>query len=128
MPTLADGEVAYACRCGCGFKDVSLRLIVALHRLCDILGVPPEKMEINCICRCHRHNAVVGGEVRSHHCTDALIRRDCSEAADIKVEGITPASVADAAERIPDFRGGGIGRYKTFTHVDTRPNGPARWP
>jgi hypothetical protein len=31
------------------------------------------------------------------------------------------------ADGIPAFHRGGIGTYKTFTHVDHRPDGPARW-
>ena len=40
-------------------------------------------------------------------------------AADIQVSGVSPSDVADYAEKLlPNT--GGVGRYKTFTHVDVR--------
>ena len=49
-----------------------------------------------------------------------------ARAADIVVEGVESWEVADFAEQVLNGRGG-VGRYDTFTHVDTRSNGPARW-
>lgn len=45
-------------------------------------------------------------------------------ACDLNVPGVSPRSVADLAERIPGV--GGVGRYPSFTHVDTGPRG-RRW-
>ena len=46
-------------------------------------------------------------------------------AADIKVKGISPKKVAAYAEKLLP-NSGGIGIYKTFTHIDVRKT-KARW-
>ena len=46
-------------------------------------------------------------------------------AADIQVAGVSPSDVADYAEKLLPGTGG-IGRYKTFTHVDVRAT-KSRW-
>lgn len=46
-------------------------------------------------------------------------------AADIKVKDITPKQVAAYAEKLMP-NSGGIGTYKTFTHIDVRKT-KARW-
>lgn len=43
-----------------------------------------------------------------------------------RIVRVAPANVANIAERIPAFAKGGIGRYRTFTHLDTRGT-RARW-
>jgi uncharacterized protein YcbK (DUF882 family) len=48
-------------------------------------------------------------------------------AADIIIEGLTPEEMYMAAQRIPEFKQGGIGLYHNRIHVDTRRDGPARW-
>ena len=54
---------------------------------------------------------------KSQHCNGL--------AADIKVEGHTPKEVYNyACQLLGDH--GGVGRYKTFTHVDVRAN-KSRW-
>jgi hypothetical protein len=40
------------------------------------------------------------------------------------VQGVEPHLVYELAD---DMGIGGAGRYDTFTHVDSRTNGPARW-
>lgn len=63
------------------------------------------------------HNKKVGGATYSQHCYGM--------AADIKVSGVSASAVADYIETlIPNT--GGIGRYSTWTHVDTRKT-KSRW-
>jgi len=63
--------------------------------------------------RCPAHNAAVGGSSRSQHKEGT--------ATDIVVRGMSPDEVADACEKFD-----GLGRYDTFTHIDSRGSG-ARW-
>jgi uncharacterized protein YcbK (DUF882 family) len=64
------------------------------------------------------HNALVGGAADSQHLY--------GKAADIRVEDVDPATVADCLEdKHPDRYG--IGRYQTWTHIDVRSGPPARW-
>lgn len=62
------------------------------------------------------YNEAIGGAKFSQHME--------GKAADIVVVGVKPEVVATFCERT--FATGGVGRYKTFTHIDTRPN-RARW-
>lgn len=105
----------FTCHCGCGFNDVDETLVTRLEMLRHALGDVP--IVIWSGCRCHKHNAAVGGATHSQHLLGT--------AADIKVKGVSPSVVADAIdELLPN--GGGLGRYKTFTHIDSR-RGKARW-
>jgi len=104
----------FACRCGCGFDTVDHMLIVVLEVVRNHFRRP---VLINCGCRCPDHNRAVGGAQNSQHLV--------GKAADIVVDGISPDQVADYIDRIwPDL--GGLGRYRTFTHVDVRGR-RARW-
>ena len=58
-----------------------------------------------------------GSSKKSQHCNGL--------AADIRVAGVSPDRVADYAEQLLGDHGG-VGRYKTFTHVDVRAN-KSRW-
>ena len=69
------------------------------------------------------YNHRIGGVSRSMHLV-------CG-AADVIKYGFTPDEVADILETHPESDQFGIGRYKTFTHIDIRgmigrPS-PARW-
>lgn len=62
------------------------------------------------------HNQSVGGSKHSQHLL--------GKAADIRVSGISSERVYQKANDI--FNPGGVGRYRNFTHVDTRVN-RSRW-
>lgn len=68
--------------------------------------------------RCEKHNRDVGGSKNSRHVK--------GDATDIVVIGMTPDQVADDCENF-----NGLGRYNTFTHIDSRPllekKRKARW-
>lgn len=78
-----------------------------------------EPVNINSAFRTVAYNARgdVGGSPRSQH----LYAR----AADIWLPGVPPLAVAQYAEFLQPTKGG-IGVYKTFTHVDVREN-RSRW-
>lgn len=104
----------FACKCGCGFDDVSLELVAVLQDLREHFGLP---IVINSACRCEEHNERVGGSKGSKH-KEGI-------AADIVVRGKLPKEVH--AYLINKYGGKyGIGRYNTFTHIDVR-NYMARW-
>ena len=63
------------------------------------------------------HNKSAGGEGRSQHLYGM--------AADITVQDVKAAEVADYAETLLKNKGG-IGRYEQFTHVDVRRT-KSRW-
>lgn len=98
----------FACKCGCGLDTVDAEL---LNVLSGIRANFNTEIIINSGCRCRDHNAFVGGRAKSQH----LISR----AADIVVTGVLPVIVAEYLDsKYPDCYG--IGRYASFTHIDTR--------
>lgn len=103
----------FACSCGCGFDTVDVDTLTVLEQVRQHFNAP---VKITSGCRCADHNAKIGGSKKSQH-----VR---GRAADIQVQGVTPSDVADYIESI--MVGGGLGRYDTFTHIDTR-SGTARW-
>lgn len=101
--------------CHCQFKScdktkIDSRLIKNLQSKRDEWG---RAIKINSGYRCKKWNQVVGGAKKSQHLL--------GKAADIVVEGWGPLWVSNRCE---DFNG--LGRYKTFTHVDVRDR-KARW-
>jgi len=96
--------------------------------LCRVLrdlrsAIRPMPVRVSSWYRDSSYNLRIGGVARSMHMT-------CG-AADVIKAGFTPDEVADILERHPDSGEFGIGRYKTFTHIDIRGrigrNAPARW-
>jgi uncharacterized protein YcbK (DUF882 family) len=116
----------FACRgenC-CGHTAaVSERLLAGLEELRAIVngewGGEERGIRVNSGFRCRVHNGEVKGSVDSYHCT--------GEAADIWVMGMTSVKLASLAKKVEVFRGGGIGLYSGWVHVDVRKDGPARW-
>lgn len=103
----------FACKCGCGQNTVDAAL---LNYLQQIRSFFQKAVTITSGNRCKTHNKVVGGSSGSMHLF--------SRAADIVVVDISPELVAEYAEQIGVP---GVGRYKTFTHIDTRNGRRARW-
>jgi len=123
-PNFHPGE--FSCKCGGRYCDghspsspITRHLAWVLQRVREELGGKP--IHVTSGVRCIGWNKHVGGASDSCHLRGM--------AADLDVEGASPEEVADAVERlmengrIPD---GGLGRYPTFTHVDTRYRS-ARW-
>lgn len=107
-----------ACRCGCGFGlhpgDVDARLLAGLQLLRTILQKP---VHVNSCCRCKQHNLKEGGQPGSQHLL--------GKAVDIWFgtgSSVTVKRIAEIAETIPQFKGGGIIRYpkRGFCHLDVR--------
>ena len=108
----------FRCKCGkyCdGFPvEPDEGLVKLLERIREHFGKP---VTITSGIRCTSHNAAVDGASRSQHLYGT--------AADIKVKGVEPETVAAFAEGLLPGTGG-IGRYSTFTHVDVRKS-KSRW-
>ncbi len=105
----------FACKCGCGFDAMDYELLTVLEKISNLYG----PIAINCACRCVKHNAsaMVGGKPKSQHIF--------GKAADIKASGLPPDKLQEfLCNEYNDKYG--IGKYKTFTHIDVR-NGKARW-
>ena len=101
----------FDCPCDrCSETLIDLDHVKKLQKLRDDLNA---SIHINSAYRCLPHNTEVGGEPKSQHML--------GHATDIKVVGMTPDEVADACEGFD-----GLGRYSTFTHVDSR-GSKARW-
>ena len=95
-----------------------LELAGSLQELRDFVGVP---IKINSAYRSLEHNASIGGTNSSQHLF--------AKAADIVVEGKTPAQVATMIKLLileGKMKQGGIGVYDNFTHYDIR-GYKARW-
>jgi uncharacterized protein YcbK (DUF882 family) len=106
----------FRCKC-CGKlppQGIDPNLILKLEILRMLLG--DKQIIIRSGYRCPTHNKAVNGAPKSQHMY--------GKAADIAVMGVVPSAVAAAAE--PVFLNGGLGRYKDFTHVDSRKE-KARW-
>ena len=93
----------------CGFDTVDTELLLVLEKIRGYFNKP---VTITSGCRCMAYNEAVGGTANSQHTK--------GRAADIVVHGIEPDEVANYLEGF--MTSGGIGRYTTFTHVDTRTN------
>ena len=105
----------FACKCGCWFDTVDTETLQLLENIRNHFDAP---ITITSGCRCETYNKKVGGKKSSQHLR--------GRAADIQIEGHSPIAVSEYAEYLmPDW--GGVGRYNTFTHIDTR-TGKARWP
>jgi len=89
-------------------------LILKLETLRYRLG--NKALIINSGYRSESHNRRVGGAPKSLHLY--------GKAADIVVRGVSASRVYQEADKL--FSNGGVGKYNTFTHVDTR-SGKARF-
>ena len=116
-----------ACKCGCGLDSMDYETINLVQSICDyfaaILGVEKVMLRISSAARCYTYNSkpVADGGPGSNHKS----QHPRCRAIDFTIDGTKPQAVANyAATQIPSS--GGIGRYKTFTHVDTRQS-MSRW-
>ena len=98
----------FACKDGSDPIFVAPELVEILQKIRTHFG---RAVTINSAYRTASYNKKVGGATYSQHCYGM--------AADIKVKGIAPKTVAAYAETLMPNKGG-IGIYSTFTHIDVR--------
>ncbi len=104
----------FRCRCECGFATVDTELLKVLEVVRKRFNQP---IKINSGCRCVKYNKYIGGTVGSKHLQGI--------AADIVVKNVSPDDVYLFLDSyMPNSYG--LGKYKSFTHIDVRPI-KARW-
>lgn len=98
-----------------------------LWRHMDALEALREQLDfgliINSGYRCPKHNAAVGSSKNSQHMIFATDVRP-AYSGDIRLDNARLETLFDRAEA-HGFTG--IGRYRTFAHLDMRTGGNARW-
>jgi uncharacterized protein YcbK (DUF882 family) len=111
-----------ACKCNCGMDTIDFETLMVVQECCDhfaiVLGVDKVVVIINSGCRCNAHNEAVGGSLNSYH--------KKSRAIDFKIVGVLPVAVYAYLSTIYEDKYG-LGSYSSFTHIDTRTGGQARW-
>ena len=116
-----------ACHCECGFDSMDFETINVVQETCDHFALVQGKdkviLNINSAARCLEYNRKPiseggpGSNDQSQH--------PKARAIDFTISGIGSNDVYTYLdERYPDLYG--IGRYNSFTHLDTR-TGRARW-
>lgn len=128
----------FACKCGCGFDTVDYELLTALTRYRNYLSTLYAGMSIsiviNCGCRCKNHNDALrklhketGG--KQGEATAVNSQHIYGRAVDMKVFVdsvlLSPQAVHDHFNLYHNHFG--LGNYSTFTHIDCRSIGKARW-
>lgn len=104
----------FACSDGTDTIFIAPALVTVLQQIRDHFKAP---VTINSGYRTEAKNKAVGGATYSQH--------KYGTAADITVKGVAPKDVAAYAETILVGMGG-IGIYKSFTHIDVRKT-KSRW-
>lgn len=128
-----------ACPCGCGFdvadsKTVEIVQGAADHVL-EFTGAERVVVNINSWCRCREHNEVVQLSASPDYMPySSESTHMLGMAADFWIEIIKDGerSVIDphlVYEYLNRKYAGcfGFGKYNSFTHADSRTQGPARW-
>lgn len=104
----------FACTDGSDPIFIDSNLVNVLQKIRTHFGT---SVTITSAYRTPGRNKAVGGQTYSQHLY--------GKAADIKVKGVSPKTVAAYVEKIMP-KSGGIGIYNSFTHIDTRST-KARW-
>ena len=100
---------------GCHVNGCQPELLTALEEFRALVGKP---VHIDDAYRCPVHNAEVHGAAHSQHLQGI--------AADISVEGMTPAELEAVARQVPIIHGIGRADHADYLHVDVR-SVPAQW-
>lgn len=106
----------FACKCGCGYNDISPELVAKLDAAREEAGVP---FVVTSGCRCATHNKRVGGV---HNETDPNKSSSHTKgfAADIAAVGQNRGKILAACEKYFSRRGVG----DSYVHVDIDPAKP----
>ena len=114
----------FACKCSCGFDTVDHQLIKDLERLREHFG---QKITINSGCRCVEYNEKVQKNAKPLYAPyTSKSQHLYGRAADIVVQNVSPDKVYEFLDSYAPNRLG-LGKYKTFTHIDSRSGAAKRW-
>lgn len=128
-----------ACHCGCGFDVADSKTVEIVQEVADhvLESTQAERVivHINSWCRCKEHNETVQFEVNPDYVpysstSNHMLGNACDFWLEILKDGvkskIDPSIVYAYLNR--KYRDCfGFGNYKSFTHADSRSNGPKRW-
>jgi len=112
----------FACKCGCGFNTISLKLVQKLQNLREAWGFP---IVVNSGCRCFEHNRSISGSRNSYHLNGMGSDITVGSISQIVEEkGLDKAFVMLEFKNFcwTEFDGNGIIFYpaKKIVHVDVR--------
>jgi uncharacterized protein YcbK (DUF882 family) len=112
----------FACNCKCGFDTVDAELLEVLEDLESWFGVKITELYG---CRCRQHNESIKERDPSYVPYSSNSQHLFGKAADVKLDGIPPKMVYEYLDNKNPNKYG-LGKYKTFTHIDSRSK-KARW-
>jgi len=95
-----------------------MRAVDVVQAIRTITG---NRVDVSSGCRCTAHNKSEGGRSQSKHLQNKIT--GLCEAIDFTVVRVKPIVIYNLLD--PIWKGG-LGRYSTFTHIDSR-NIKARW-
>lgn len=116
----SDVDVKMKCTC-CGKGGISIATLIVLE---DVRRHFDKPVTITSGARCESYNKSVGGTKRSEHLVTES--EPLADAVDIVVEDVSPTQVYLYLKNTAYASLLGLGKYKEFTHVDTR-GYAARW-
>jgi len=110
------------CQCGnCNYQFADFETIMAIQFACnhfaELLNRPKVTLIITSAARCPEHNKTVGGARNSYHQTGAAI--------DHVIKDVSNYELAEFYRRNYPNKFG-VGEYRNFVHLDSRPDA-ARW-
>ena len=73
----------FACKDGCGFDTVDAELLAKLEEIREHFDQP---VIINSACRCHDHNAVIGGTENSQHLIREVVMKTSNTRNHVRME------------------------------------------
>ena len=99
----------FACKCGCGFDDISPKLVAKLQLARDLFGEP---IKVNSGCRCLSHNRKEKSRDTSSHIKGLAVDVSCNNTDTFKLIKLAYCLGRAGFKRI------GINTKKKFIHID----------
>ncbi len=100
----------FACKCGCGKKDIDQRVMDMAETIRQALGVP---VRVNSGCRCKEHNARSKGVPNSKHTKGLAADLSCSLGSAKMFETVKKLHAEGKLPALDYCK-----RYRTWIHID----------